>query len=251
VHPHIEFARENFGLHYTQEESYYIVDAREDSTVYLGVKSGIDPEAMIGDLRKAQQEGTTFDAEKYVNIVPAKKHDHFLIPSGTIHCSGKDTVVLEISATPNLYTFKLWDWGRLGLDGKPRPINIDRGEKVINWQRDTEFIKRELVNCFQEVATGDGWKEEKTGLHENQFIETRRHTFEKPVTHHTGNSVNVLCLVEGDEVVVESPTGDFEPYLVHYAETFIIPAAVKEYRIRPYGKSEGKTCMTVKATVRY
>ena len=251
VHPHIEFARENFGLHYTQEESYYIVDAREDSTVYLGVKSGIDPEAMIGDLRKAQQEGTTFDAEKYVNIVPAKKHDHFLIPSGTIHCSGKDTVVLEISATPNLYTFKLWDWGRLGLDGKPRPINIDRGEKVINWQRDTEFIKRELVNCFQEVATGDGWKEEKTGLHENQFIETRRHTFEKPVTHHTGNSVNVLCLVEGDEVVVESPTGDFEPYLVHYAETFIIPAAVKEYRICPYGKSEGKTCMTVKATVRY
>ena len=122
---------------------------------------------------------------------------------------------------------------------------------MINWQRDTEFIKRELVNCFQEVATGDGWKEEKTGLHENQFIETRRHTFEKPVTHHTGNSVNVLCLVEGDEVVVESPTGDFEPYLVHYAETFIIPAAVKEYRIRPYGKSEGKTCMTVKATVRY
>ncbi len=252
VHPYLDYAKENFGLHYTQEESYYVLDAGDDATVYLGVKPDVDAQAMIGDLKKANQNGSTsFNAEKYINILPAGKHDHFLIPAGTIHCSGKNSVVLEISATPNLYTFKLWDWGRLGLDRKPRPINIDRGEKVIRWERDTPYVMNELVNRFEQLSYGDGWTEERTGLHETQFIETRRHTFTKTVTHFTNDSVNVLNLVEGDEIIVESPQGAFEPLVVHYAETFIVPAAVGEYSIRPFGKSSGKECVTIKATVRH
>ena len=62
------------------------------------------------------------------------------------------------------------------------------------------------------------------GLHPNEFIETHRHWFSKPVTHHTNNSVNVLNLVEGEEAVVESPINAFKPFVVHYAETFIIPS---------------------------
>lgn len=251
VHPHFDYAKDNFGIHYTQEESYYIVEAQEDATVYMGLKTGIDRVAMLNDLKQAQAQEVMFDAEEYVNILPAKKHDHFLIPSGTIHCSGKNSVVLEISATPNLYTFKLWDWGRLGLDGKPRPINIERGEKVINWERDTNYVERELVNQFIEVDSGNGWLEEKTGLHNTQFIETRRHTFVKPVTHYTNNSVNVLCLVEGDEIIVECPRNSFPPLVVHYAETFILPASVKEYLIKPHGVSKGKKCITIKASVRH
>lgn len=252
VHPTFEYAKQHFGFPYTQEESYYLIDAEEDAVVYLGLKTGIDPKAMIQELKKANTDAKAgFDAEKYVNVLPAKKHDHFLIPSGTIHCSGKNSLVLEISATPNLYTFKLWDWDRLGLDGKPRPINIERGEKVIQWNRDTEYVKKELVNRFEIVATGDGWTEEKTGLHKTQFIETRRHTFTKPVVHYTNESVNVLNLVEGDEVIVESVNGEFEPFVVNYAETFIVPASVKEYTIAPHGKSEAKKCMTIKASIRF
>lgn len=252
VHPYLDYAKENFGLHYTQEESYYVLDAADDATVYLGVKPDVDSQAMISDLKNANVNGfIPFAAEKYINILPAAKHDHFLIPAGTIHCSGKNSVVLEISATPNLYTFKLWDWGRLGLDGKPRPINIERGEKVIRWERDTPYVMDELVNRFEQVSSGDGWTEERTGLHETQFIETRRHTFTKAVTHYTNNSVNVLNLVEGDEIIVESLNGAFEPLVVHYAETFIVPASVGEYSIRPFGSSTGKKCMTIKATVRH
>ena len=136
---------------------------------------------MIGDLRKAQKGELVFDAEKYVNKIPTKKHDHFLIPGGTVHCSGANSMVLEISSTPNLFTFKLWDWQRLGLDGKPRPINVERGKCVINWNRDTEYVNEHLRNQFTEVASGEGWVEERTGLHPNEFIETRRHRFSSPV----------------------------------------------------------------------
>ena len=206
---------------------------------------------MINDLRTAQKGEQIFDTEKYINKIPAKKHDHFLIPGGTIHCSGANSMVLEISSTPNLFTFKLWDWQRLGLDGKPRPINIERGKHVINWDRNTEYVYQHLRNQFEEVASGNGWVEERTGLHPNEFIETRRHRFSSSVLHHTNDSVNVLNLLEGEEVVVESPTHNFEPFVVHYAETFIIPAGIKEYTISPYGKSAGKECITLKAYVRF
>ena len=251
VHPTTQFIRENFGMYYTQDESYYLLDAKEGASVYLGLKTGIDKNEMIHDLRDAQKGEVVFDTERYVNRLPAKKHDHYLIPGGTVHCSGSEALVLEISSTPNLFTFKLWDWQRLGLDGKPRPINVERGKDVIDWKRDTEYVNKHLANRFTQVAEGDGWREECTGLHPNEFIETHRHWFSKPVTHHTNNSVNVLNLVEGEEAVVESPINAFKPFVVHYAETFIIPASVGEYTIAPYGKSVGQECGTIKAYVRY
>ncbi|MEY8723604.1 class I mannose-6-phosphate isomerase [Bacteroides stercorirosoris] len=251
VHPTTQFIHENFGMHYTQDESYYLLDAKEGASVYLGLKAGINKDEMISDLREAQKGELVFDTEKYVNKLPVKKHDHYLIPGGTVHCSGSEALVLEISSTPNLFTFKLWDWQRLGLDGKPRPINVERGKEVIDWKRDTEYVNRYLANHFIQVAEGDGWREECTGLHPNEFIGTHRHWFSKPVTHYTNNSVNVLNLVEGEEAIIESPTNAFKPFVVHYAETFIIPASVGEYTIAPYGESVGRECATIKAYVKY
>ncbi len=251
VHPTTQYIRDTFGIYYTQDESYYLLDAEEDAHVYLGLKSGVNGEEMIAALNEAQNTGGMFDVERYVNKWEAKKHDHFLIPNGTIHCSGAGAMVLEISATPSIFTFKLYDWGRMGLDGRPRPINIGHGSHVIQWERQTELIKRDFVNAVSTVASGEGWSEERTGLHENEFLETRRHWFSVPVRHEGGHGVNVLNLIEGEEAVVESPDGLFEPFVVHYAETFIVPASVGDYIIRPYGKSEGKRCGTIKAYVRF
>ena len=250
VHPTTEYIQEKFGMHYTQDESYYLLDAGDDACVYLGFKHNISSKEMIRNLNKAQQDGIFFDAEKYVEKWPAKKHDHVLIPAGTIHCSGANSMVLEISATPYIFTFKLWDWGRMGLDGKPRPINIEHGQAVMNWNLTKDWVKNELINAVQKIDEGEGWIEERTGLHEREFIETRRHWFTQKVNHHTNGSVNVLNLVEGKEALVESPANAFEPFIVHYAETFIIPEAVKEYTIRPHGASEEKQCATIKAFVR-
>lgn len=246
VHPTNEFAQREFGLPYTQDESYYLLDAAPDAVVYLGLKEGIDKVQMIEDLRAAQRGDIIFDAEKYVNKLPAKKHDHYLIPAGTIHCSGHNSMVLEISSTPSIFTFKLWDWARLGLDGKPRPINVERGKHVIQWERTTPFVKTEIANHFEVLHEEEGIKEERTGLHPNEFIETRRHTFSRPVEHNTNGGVNVLNLVDGTAALIESPEGKFEPFEVHYAETFIIPACIGRYTITPL---QGE-CMTLKASIR-
>ena len=250
VHPLTEYIQHHFGMHYTQDESYYLLEAGPDATVYLGLKEGVDRLAMLQDLESAQAGGPPFAAERHANQWPARKHDHFLIPAGTVHCSGADSMVLEISATPYIFTFKMWDWGRLGLDGKPRPIHLQHGAANIQWDRTTEWTRRHLVNRVEPIAQGEGWREERTGLHGREFIETRRHWFTRTVPHDTRGGVNVLNLVEGEAAVVESPDGAFAPFVVHYAETFIVPAAVGPYTIRPHGAPAGRESATLKAFVR-
>ena len=236
VHPTADYISSAFGMAYTQDESYYILDAGEDACVYLGLKEDADKEEMFRALRRAQAGEEAFDAEKYVNKIPASKHDHFLIPAGTIHCSGKNAMVLEISATPFIFTFKLWDWGRLGLDGKPRPINIERGEKVL-LERRTDWVMENLVSRTEVLRQEEGFTEEHTGLHELEPIETRRLSVEEGGSARISchGSVNMLNLVEGGACLIESTDGSFPPFEVHYAETFIVPACAGEYLVRAEG----------------
>ncbi len=235
VHPLVSYIQDKFGMHYTQEESYYILDAKEEENpvVYLGIKNGVKKEELLDALEKAQDGETPFPAEKYINAIPVKKHDHLLIPPGTIHCSGKNTMVLEISATPYIFTFKLWDWGRLGLDGKPRPIHLAHGREVIQFERDTDWVESQLIHQNRTVLEEEGHLRETTGLHELELIESTREWFDRRIKCETKGSVNVLNLVEGREITVESTDGSFAPFVVHYAETFIIPEAVKEYYLVP------------------
>lgn len=240
VHPLTEYIHRTFGMAYTQDESYYILDAKGGASVYLGLKEGIDKDQMIEDLYAANRGEILFDAEKYINRFPAKKHDHFLIPAGTCHCSGSDAMVLEISATPYCFTFKMWDWARVGLDGLPRPVHIDHGKKNIQWDRTTKWVEKNLVNAIHTVKEDDHVKEEHTGLHELEFIETRRLWIKDEVVVDNEDNVNMLNLIEGQKAYIESLDGSFEPFEVHYAETFIVPASVKGYRIvNPTGDTIG------------
>ena len=249
VHPSTAYIREYFGMPYTQDESYYMLHSEPGSSMYLGLLEDASRERTSAALYEANSGGAPFPADALVARWQTATHDHFSIPSGTVHCSGEGNVVLEISATPYIFTFKLWDWGRTGLDGRPRPIHLEHGLANIEWDRTEEWVRRELVGQTTLIAEGDGWREERTGLHATQFLETRRHWFTKPVTHNTQGNLHVLNLVEGEEAIVSSPTGAFESMTIHYAETFIVPASVGEYVITPATR-DGGTMATLKAYVR-
>ncbi len=244
VHPMDDYIKQMFGMTYTQHESYYLLDAEEDGCVFLGFKEDMDIEAFKRDLLEAEQGDKPFDAERYVNAFPTKKHDHFSIPAGTIHCSGKNTMVLEISACVYIFTFKLWDWGRLGLDGKPRPVHLEHGFKSLQYNRTTKWVEEELINPITRVND----QEEITGLHALEFLETRRYTFKEPLEIELDGSVHVGNLVEGQAAVIEALDHSFEPFEIHYAETFVLPAGVKRFVIR--SKNSDETCMIIKAKVR-
>jgi mannose-6-phosphate isomerase class I len=250
VHPLTDYIHETFGMHYTQDESYYLLDCDDDAVVYLGLKTGIDPADMVRSLGDAAEGKHPFPVEDFVNMIPVRKHDHLAIPAGTVHCSGANSMVLEISATPFIFTFKLWDWGRVGLDGIPRPIHLEHGCMNIQWDRDTEWVMENLVGRVTVISEDAGVREERTGLHELEFIEVRRHWFHAESHHDTNGTVNVLNLVEGDEVEIASPTGAFSPYRIHYAETCIVPASVGPYLIRRTRTSKSERFVTVKAYVR-
>lgn len=246
VHPSTDYIQQHFGMHYTQDESYYILDAGESASVYLGLKSGVKKQTLLDAIELAQQTGT-LDAESLVNRFPVKKHDHVLIPAGTVHCSGKDAMILEISATPYIFTFKLWDWGRLGLDNKPRPVHLDHGSQVIRPERDTEWCREQLLNTVQVQEQTETCVRERTGLHELEFIDTHRYWINGSVAVSTEGEFQMLNLVEGEEAVIESPEGLFAPYIVHYAETVIIPASLAHYRIL---SPEGRKIAVIVANVR-
>lgn len=232
VHPTLDYAYRNFGAKYTQDESYFVIDTTERACVYLGVKEGVDKTDLVDAFEQAQVTGT-FEDDRYIHSLPVKQFDHYLIPGGTIHSSGAGSIVLEISSTPNRFTFKLWDWGRVDLDGKPRPISLHHGRHVINTDFDSTRVNRELYNQHRLTHEEEGFKEEKTGLHPLEAIETRLLTFSKPIQQACMGSVNVLNLVKGAHLQVTALDQSFEPFDVYYGETFIIPESVKEYQLVP------------------
>lgn len=233
VHPLTEYIQQHFNMHYTQDESYYILDVRgDDPCVYLGVKTGTDPKAMEQALEDAQAGASPFPAEDFVNRIPVKKHDHVLIPAGTVHCSGANTMVLEISATPYIFTFKMWDWGRLDLDGRPRPIHLKHGMANIQWDRDTEWVKKNIVNRITLIHEDERGTVERTGLHEREFLDTFRVSTAGEIPIRRNGSVHVMNLVEGGRAILASTDGRFEPFELHYAETCIIPEAAGDYSLR-------------------
>lgn len=248
VHPLTEYIKSKFGMPYTQDESYYILDCEPGGGVYLGLKEGIDPQRMLDDLRAAQAGTKPFPADQYVNRFPASKHDHFLIPAGTVHCSSAGCMVLEVSATPYIFTFKLWDWDRVGLDGKPRPIHIEDGAQVIQFNRTTEWVKNNLVNRFEVLSDTEAYTRVKTGLHELEFVETYVDTICTQSLHQSHGEFSMLNLVDGEAAIVESADGRFAPYEVHYAETFILPAGAGDFIIRPV--EEGQKIKVLRAFVR-
>ena len=233
-HPRPEFMRDNFGELFTQDETYYIFDAGEDAEVYLGFQEGIDPDAFRDVLENSVAEVKAVDIKQYVQAHPAKKGDLFLIPNGTVHCSGSETVVLEISATPYIFTFKMYDWLRVDLDGKPRPINLERAFESLYFERQGVMVKEQLISQPHVIQKGDDWTIEHLPTHPVHFYDVHRLTFSSTLDCETNGSVHVLMVTEGEGVYVETD-GLLSPMRFNFAETFIVPAATGNYRLQAIG----------------
>ncbi len=111
---------------YGKTEMWYVIYAEPGAKLYMGWKHDMDRQTLL----KALDDGTI---EQHLNVEPVQPGDVFFIPPGRVHALSKGIVVAEIQETSDI-TYRLYDWGRVGLDGKPRPLHIDLAVDVIDYK---------------------------------------------------------------------------------------------------------------------
>jgi mannose-6-phosphate isomerase class I len=227
-HPREEYMRTVFGLPYTQHETYYVMVTRPGARIFLGLRDDVDPERFRAAADRSQALGEPFEIERFVATFPARRHQLYLIPAGTPHGSGEGNVVLEISATPYLYSLRFYDWLREDLRGGFRAVQLDHAFANLSPDRRGEALRR-LVPESVVVRQASGSVEYDLGGHPDLFFRVRRLEFASAIADATDGRFHVLNLVEGEEVVVRTESGREHP--LAYAETLVVPAKVGRYEI--------------------
>lgn len=245
-HPQADYMRRVFGWPYTQHESYYVMVTRPGRGIFLGLRDGVDLDTFERQAHDAETDGDAFDIERYVMRLPATEHQLFMIPAGTPHGSGEGNVVLEISATPYLYSLRFYDWLRRDEDGSTRPVHVNHAFANLD-PRSGHSVISDLVQAPWTVEEGAGWAEERIGALPEVFFEVRRLVIDTnaPVAAVTGDRFHVLNLVEGEGALLVTESG--RTHALAYAETMLVPAAAGRYTIQRKGTQRVRI---VKALVR-
>ena len=236
LHSGHKYNVENYGEHGRQDESYYVITTGHGAKTYIGFNEDADPDEFIREAKKSEKEFTPVDYQKYINHIDSKPGTQVMIPAGTIHSSGRNQVVLEIgSLTIGSYTYKMYDYLRADLDGKPRPIHTYHGEHELKKGRKTNWVKENLVQNPQLVRSGDGWAEYIVGEHDLLYFSLRRFEFEKRIEDNTNGKFHVLNLVDGEKVVISSLDNPELSYTQNYLDMVIVPANMGRYVIENMG----------------
>lgn len=208
VHPDNDYAQRVEG-EYGKTEMWYIVDCDENASLIYGFKESISKE----DFRRAIEENTLLDK---VNTVPVKKGDVFFIKSGTLHAIGKGILIAEIQQNSNT-TYRVYDYGRVGNDGKPRELHIEKAldvtdlkpAKPYKLQKPLELDGRTvqlLADCdYFTVSRQDVREKTKITVSENSFCHILVIDGEASLSAEDGE----LSLKKGSSIFIPADSGEY------------------------------------------
>lgn len=148
VHPDDEYALKNEG-EFGKNEMWYIVDCEEGAELIYGFKENISK----AEFKRRIEDNTL---PEVCNYVPVKKGDCFFIEAGTLHAIGAGILICEVQQNSNS-TYRVWDFGRVGADGKPRELHIDKALDVTKCEKPTIPYGKvsEFVDGNMRLVNGD------------------------------------------------------------------------------------------------
>ncbi|MGZ9584393.1 class I mannose-6-phosphate isomerase [Paenibacillus marinisediminis] len=246
VHPRQEYAENVFNQHMTQQESYYIMEQKPDAKVYLGLQNGVSGQQLLDAVDASHAQQVPLDMNAYVSEWTANKGDLYLIPPGTVHCSGSGNMVLEISSTTWWFTFKIYDYLRLDADGLPRPINRDHASQNINDEMNETAAKKGMIQQPVVHKTQGANHEDIIGHRDDLLFQVRRLHLKDSWIDDTAGEFVMYNLVEGQRVRLVPESNEAAAVEWGYAEAYIVPASVGRYRLESVN---GEPCTLVRANV--
>ncbi len=206
--------------------------AGHNARTFVGFRDDADTEQFIRDIKRADTEYKPVDYLKYVNYEVSKPGLQVMLPAGTIHSSGRNQVVLEIgSLTIGSYTYKLYDYLRADLDGKPRPIHTWHGERNLAFERKASWVHDHIVQQPRIVRQGETWAEYIVGESDMLYFSLRRLEFETSVEDNTNGRFHVLTLVDGERIRIRSIEHPERYFDAEFMDMVVVPADMGRYVI--------------------
>lgn len=213
VHPDDARARAFDPAENGKTEAWVILDAAPESRLYAGLRSGVDEQA----LREALHNQTVEDCLHAMSVTPG---DCLFIPAGTVHAIGEGILLAEIQQSSNL-TFRLYDWGRVGIDGQPRPLHIDEAIRCIDFDRGP-------VDPVAPVKlSNSAWNTED--LVRCDYFVMQRHRPEQLARFDADDRFHVWMILDGQ---VRITAGDWSHELP-VGRTLLLPAARDVIEVQP------------------
>lgn len=205
VHPDDMLAKQFDPVENGKTEAWVILDAEPGAVLYAGLKEGVTE----SELRDALAEGTV---ETLLHTIEVKAGDCVFIPAGTIHAIGEGVLLAEVQQASDM-TFRLYDWGRLGADGEPRPLHIEESIRATDWQRGpVDPVVPDVI------SDGDNRHEHLVAC---EFFQIDRLTTKRDLTLPTSQTARVLIGIEGEGTLASD---DVPEQKFGRGRTILIPA---------------------------
>lgn len=215
VHPDDTYAMQHEGEP-GKTELWYVIDAQDGAELIYGFREALTKE----EFRRAIETHTLLDK---VNRVPVKAGDTFYIPSGTLHAIGKGLLIAEIQENSNT-TYRVYDYGRVGADGKPRELHIDKALDVTN------LCPVQNIVPGQATKFSEGCTIQTLGA--CRYFEVMKIVVQEKAHLGADTSFNHILVLDGTAVLYE----DGETLSIKKGDSVFVPAGTEHYVIENTGE---------------
>jgi mannose-6-phosphate isomerase len=223
VHPNDEIGRRLVNDN-GKTETWVILDAEPGSVIYSGLKKGVGPD----ELADAIGSGSV---EHLLHRVEPRPGDCILIDAGTVHAIGAGVLLAEIQEMSDA-TFRVYDWGRLGDDGKPRQLHIRQALESIDFERGPV----DPIVPVAEPIAGGGTRER---LSRSKYFALERLKLEQPESVGADDRFTIVMGLLGSSDVEHGG----KRVRLDFGQTLLLPAGLGHCQISPRGRATVLTCI--------